>query len=328
MSGWKYFSKLDLQDAYLQLPLDTASKQYVAINTHRGLFQYNRLPFGIASALAIFQRHMEMLLQVLDGVSIYLDDVLVAGCTFDEHQNCLAEVLRLENSGMRLNKQKCFFLRPSIEYLGHIVDKEGIRPTEEQVKVIKEAPAATNVTQLRSLLGLINYYNKFLPNLAANLTPLYSLLNKQQRWVWNDEQQVAFQRAKDALQSDALLTHYDPGKPLVLACDTSDYGVGAILSHVVDGGKERPIAYISRTLSAVEKHYSQLEKEALAIIFVVKKFHHYLIGRHFTIESDHQPLKTLFGETSRIPNMAPSRIVRWAVILSAYRYSIQYKSGN
>ena len=310
MSGGKYFSKLDLQDAYLQLPLDSASKQYVAINTHRGLFQYNRLPFGIASAPAIFQRHMEMLLQGLDGVSVYLDDVLVAGCTFDEHQNRLAEVLqRLENSGMRINKQKCFFLRPSIEYLGHIVDEEGIRPTEEKVKAIKEAPAPTNVTQLRSFLGLINYYNKFLPNLAANLTPLYSLLNKQQRWVWNNEQQVAFQCAKDALQSDALLTHYDPSKPLVLACDASDYGVGAVLSHVVDGGKERPIAYISRTLSAAEKHYSQLEKEALAIIFAVKKFHRYLIGRHFTIESDHQPLKTLFGETSRIPNMAPSRIV-------------------
>lgn len=265
----------------------------------------------------------------MDGVSIYLDDVLVAGCTLDEHRNRLAEVLqRLENSGMWLNKQKCFFLRPSIGHLGQVVDEEGIRPTEEKVKAIKEAPAPPNVTQLRSFLGLINYYNKFLPNLAANLTPLYSLLNKHQRWVWNDEQQVAFQRAKDALQSDALLTHYDPGKPLVLACDASDYGVGAILSHVVDGGKERPIAYISRTLSAAEKHYSQLEKEALAIIFVVKKFHHYLIGRHFTIESDHQPLKTLFGETSRIPNMAPSRIVRWAVILSAYRYSIQYKSGN
>jgi len=135
MSGGKYFSKLDLQDAYLQLPLDTASKQYVAINTHRGLFQYNRLPFGIASAPAIFQRHMEMLLQGLDGVSVYLDDVLVAGYTFDEHQNHLAEVLqRLEDSGMQLNMQKCFFLRPSIDYLGHVVDEEGIRPTEEKVK--------------------------------------------------------------------------------------------------------------------------------------------------------------------------------------------------
>ena len=323
MSGGKYFSKLDLQDTYLQFPLDIASKQYVAINTHCGLFQYNRLPFGVASAPAIFQRHMETLLQGVDGVSVYLDDILVASCTLDEHLNRLADVLQcLENFWMRLNKQKYFFLRSSIEYLGHVVDAEGIHLMEEKVKAIKEAAAPTNVTQLRSFLELVNFYNKFLPNLAANLTPLYSLLSKHQQWAWNDEQQVAFQRAKDALQSDALLTHYDPAKPLVLACDASDFGVGAVLSHIVDNGKERPIAYISRTLSAAEKHYSQLEKEALAIIFTVKKFHCYLIGRHFTIESDHQPLKTLFGETRRIPNMAPSRMVRWAVILSAYQYSI------
>ena len=128
MSGGKYFSKLDLRDAYLQLPLVTASKQYLTINTHRGLFQYNRRPFGVASAPAIFQRHMEVLLQGLDGVSIYLDDILVAGHTLYEHLNRLAEVLQhLENSGMRLNKQKCLFLCSSIEYLGHVVDEVGIQ---------------------------------------------------------------------------------------------------------------------------------------------------------------------------------------------------------
>ena len=199
MSGEKYFSKLDLQDVYLQLTLDTVSKQYMAINTHRGLFQYNCLPFGIASAPAIFQCHIKTLLKGLDRVSVYLDNILVASCTLHEDLNHLAEVLQhLENSGMWLKKQKCFFLRSRIEYLGHVVDEEGIHPMEEKVKAIKEVPAPTNVTQLRSFLGLNNYYNKFLPNLAANLTPLYSLLNIHQWWVWNDEQQVAFQCAKDA----------------------------------------------------------------------------------------------------------------------------------
>ena len=329
MSGGKYFSKLDLKNAYLQLPLDSASKQYLTINTPRGLFQYNRLPFGVASAPAIFQRHMEVLLQGLDGVSVYLDDILVAGRTLHEHELRLGAVLRrLQDAGMRLNKQKCFFLRSSIEYLGHVIDEAGIHPTEEKVTAIKDAPAPTNVTQLRSFLGLINYYNKFLPNLAATLTPLYTLLNKKQPWVWNDEQQVAFQAANDALQSNTLLTHYNPSKPLLLACDASDYGIGAVLSHVLDDGKERPIAYISRTLSSAEKHYSQLEKEALAIIFAVKKLHRYLLGRHFTIESDHQPLKTLLGETCKIPHMASSRIIHWAITLSAYRYSFRYKEGK
>ena len=144
MSSRKYFSKLDLQDVYLQLTLDTASKQYVAINTHCGLFQYNCLPFGVTSVPAIFQRHMETLLQGLDRVSVYLDDILVAGCTLDEDLNCLTEILQhLENSGMQLNKQKCFFLRSSIEYLWHVVDEEGIYPTAEKVKAIKNAPPLT-----------------------------------------------------------------------------------------------------------------------------------------------------------------------------------------
>ena len=246
-------------------------------------------PVKHASAPAIFQCHKEVLLQGLDGVSVYLDDILVAVRTLDEHLHRLAEALkRLQNSGMHLNKKKCFFLRSSIKYLGHVVDKDSIHPTEEKVRAIKEAPAPTNVTQLRSFLGV-----QVPPNLAATLTPLYTLLNKHQHWGWEDEQQLAFKQAKEALQSNALLIHCDPHKPLVLACDASDYGIGAMLSHIVNVGEERLITYISRTLSPAKKHYSQLEKEAFAIMFAVKKFHHYLIGRHFTIESNHQLLKTL-----------------------------------
>ena len=148
-------------------------------------------------------------------------------------------------------------------------------------------------------------------------------MNQKQKWIWGQAQEQAFQSAKDALQADSLLVHYDTSKPLVLACDASDYGIGAVLSHITEENQERPVAYISRTLS-----YSQLEKEALAIIFAVKKFHKYLLGRHFTIESDHQPLKSLFGETNKVPEMASSRIQRWAVTLSAYRYTIRYKAGK
>ena len=329
LSAGKIFSKLDLSNAYLQFPLDEQSKQYVTINTHKGLFQYNRLPYGVASAPAIFQRHMEMLLQGANGVSVYLDDILVAGTTMEDHLHNLKEVLkRLDDAGLRLNKEKCFFLRPSIEYLGHVIDKDGLRPTGSKVRAIKEAPHPKNVTQLRSFLGLINYYGKFLPNLSARLNPLYSLLNKDQKWQWNCEQEEAFQSAKEALQADSLLTHYDTTKPLLLACDASDYGIGAVLSHIGDDSQERPVAYASRTLSSAEKHYSQLEKEALAIVFAVKKFHHYLWGRHFMIESDHQPLKSLLGENNRVPYMASSRIQRWAVTLSAYRYTIRHKAGK
>ena len=140
----------------------------------------------------------------------------------------------------------------TLQRRGHIVDAQGIHPTPEKVAAVKDAPEPSNATQLRSFLGLINYYNKFLPNLAVKLTPLYALLNKHQKWIWGDDQKQAFQCAKDALQSETLLTHYDLSKPLVLACNASDYGIGSVLSHVVDDNQECPIAYISRTLSSAE----------------------------------------------------------------------------
>ena len=209
-----------------------------------------------------------------------------------------------------------------------MIDKEGLHPTQEKVRAIKEAPTPRNVEELRSFLGLVNYYSKFLPNLASKLSPLYVLLSKKQKWEWSTAQEKAFQTAKEALQADSLLIHYDPSKPLVLACDASQCGIGAVLSHVTEDQQERPIAYASRTLTIAEKNYSQLEKEALATIFAVKKFHNYILGRHFEIESDHRPLSFLFSENKRVPQMASSRIQRWALTLASYSYSIRYKPGR
>ena len=204
----------------------------------------------------------------------------------------------------------------------HTIDKHGIHPTEDKIAAIKDATTPKDVSQLRSFLGILNYYNKFLPNLSTTLKPLHSLLCKEARWSWQEEHEKAFQCAKNALQADSPLVHYDSSKPLVLACDASQYGLGAVLSHIMDDGQERPIAYVSRTLNPAEKKYSQLEKEGLAIVFGVTKFHNYLFGCHFQIESDHQPLASLFSESRAIPQMASSRIQRWALTLSAYQYSI------
>ncbi len=153
------------------------------------------------------------------------------------------------------------------------------------------------------------------------MKPLYQLLRKKASWTWGHEQDQAFAKAKQALQQDSLLVHYDPTKPLVLACDASPYGLGAVLSHTMSEGVERPIAYALRTLTEAEKKYSQLDKEGLAIVYGVKKFHNYLHGRPFTIESDHQPLSYLFSEKKGTPILASARIQRWALTLGAYRYS-------
>ena len=261
-------------------------------------------------------------------VCVYLDDILITGPTNEVHIKTLDEVLRrLNDAGARLKRGKCSFMLPSVVYLGHTISPAGLQPTDEKVKALKEAPAPQNVSQLKSFLGLLNYYGKFIPNLSTLLAPLHRLLRKQSTWTWGSEQQGAFDRVKGILTSDSVLVHYDPSKPLLLACDASPYGVGAVLSHKLADGSERPVAYASRSLGPAEKKYSQLDKKGLAIIFGVKRFHQYIVGRHFTILSDHKPLQHLFQETTGVPVLAFGRIQRWALTLGAYDYSIRYKPG-
>ncbi|XP_034549867.1 uncharacterized protein K02A2.6-like [Notolabrus celidotus] len=329
LSGGKLFTKLDMSHAYQQLLLDEDSKEYVTINTHKGLFKYNRLVFGVASSPAIFQRTMDSLLQGIPHVAVYLDDILITGATEQGHLANLEQVLKkLSDAGLRLKRSKCVFLVPSVTYLGHKITAEGLCPLEDKVRAIKEAPSPKSVTELRSFLGMVNYYGKFLPDLSQVLSPLYKLLHSDVKWQWSKEQENAFSEVKELLHSAKVLVHYDPDKEITLSCDASPYGVGAVLSHVVEDGSEKPIAFASRTLTAAEKGYSQIDKEGLAIVFAVKRFHQYLYGRSFTIYTDHKPLMSLFSETSCIPSMASARIQRWALTLSAYQYTIIYKPGK
>ena len=329
LAGGKKFTTLDLAHAYEQITLEEESKKFVCINTHKGLYAYNRLPFGVASAPSIFQRTMEGILQGIDHVSIYIDDILITGRSEREHLQRLDEVLtRLETAGMRLRKSKCAFMQSAVDYLGHRIAGDGLHPTPDKIRAITEAPAPTNVQQLRAFLGLVNYYAKFLPNLSSVLAPLYRLLQKDSKWSWGRVEDSAFQEAKSGLTSSSVLTHYDPSKELFLDCDASPYGVGAVLSHRMEDGSRKPIAYASRSLNPAEKRYSQLDKEGLAIVFGVKKFHYYLYGRKFTIHSDHKPLQHLFSESRPIPQLASARIQRWALTLSAYDYTIVYRPGT
>ena len=279
LSGGKAFTKLDMAHAYQQLVLEESSREYTTINTAKGLFRYKRLPFGIASAPSIFQRTLENVLQGIPNVCVYLDDVLVTGSTEASHLRNLEAVLsKMESAGVRLKKEKCTFLLPAVEYLGHKISKQGLHPSAEKTRAIKEAPTPCNVTQLKSFLGLVNYYGKFIPNVSTLLAPLYSLLQKQTTWSWGPAQQQAFEAAKEQLSSDSVLAHYNPCQELILACDASSYGVGAVLSHRMGDGSDKPVAYVSRSLSPAEKRYSQLDREALALIFGVTKFRQYLIG--------------------------------------------------
>ncbi|GFO31292.1 Pol polyprotein [Plakobranchus ocellatus] len=226
LSNGKKFTKLDLTQAYHQLPMDEDSKQYVTINTHVGLFRYNRMPYGIASGPAIFQKKMKEILSGIKGVQVFIDDIRLTGSSDEEHLHRLDEVLqRLEENGVKLSKEKCQFMQEEIDYLGHKIDAEGLHPQEHKIKAMKEVSRPENVKELRSFLGGVQYYGKFLPNLSATLQPLNELLKKDQEWKWIDECEKSFQKVKIILSSKTVLTHYDPSLPLVLATDASTKGL-------------------------------------------------------------------------------------------------------
>ena len=249
---------------------------------------------------------------------IYLDDILVAGKTPEEHCRTLAEVLL--KAGLRLKKDKCTFMTTSVQYLGYQIDAHGIHPTEAKVRVIKEARTPKNVSESKAYLGILTYYGKFLPNLSTLLVPLYSLLQKNKAWSRTNVQEQAFQQSKKILTSSSVL--------VPLAYDASQYGLGEVLSHHFPNGEETPIAYASCTLSKPEQNYSQIEQEGLSLVFGVKKFHSYLYGRRFTMYTDHKPLQTLFNPNKSISTMVSQHIQRWALKLSMYTYRVKHRPGK
>ena len=235
----------------------------------------------------------------------------------------LEEVLRqMRRAGLRLRRDKCLFLISSVVYLGHRIYAEGPHLVSEKVDAVQDAPRPTNVSTLKAYLGLLSYYHRFLANLATLLAPLY-VLHRSQCRSWGEDQERAFQASKKLLLNSQLLVHFDPSLQIVVACDASPYGIGAVLSHRMLNGQEQPVGFVSQTLTFAEKNYSQIEKEGLACVFAVKRFHEYLYGHPFILQTDHKPLLLLFNENKAVPPQAAGRIQRWALTLAAYQYTIQ-----
>jgi hypothetical protein len=328
LAGGQRFSKLDLRSAYLQLPLDEQSQAYCTVNTSRGLMQYTRLPFGVKAAPGIFQRIIEGVLRGVPRCVSYFDDVLITGVDDDDHLKNLAEALsRLEENGLKCNREKCIFLANSVDYLGHRIDSYGLHPTPGKVAALRFAPAPRDVSQLRSYLGLLNSCSHFLHNSATVLEPLHRLTRKSAAWKWGEEEETAFEQSKQLVSEKAVLAHFNPQFRLTLECDASQYGVGAILFQETPSGRV-PVACASRSMAKAERKYSQVEKEALAAVFGIQKFHAYLFGRSFTLVSDHKPLLGLLKEDKAVPVMASGRIQRWALLMAMYDYKLVHKAGS
>ncbi|XP_046753091.1 uncharacterized protein K02A2.6-like [Diprion similis] len=275
----QFFSKIDLSRAYQQVELDDESKKLVVISTHRGLFAYNRLCFGVSPAPGLFQEEMGKILKGIEGVVCFYDDILIAGQTRDTHDERLQEVLnRLRDCGLTAQKKKCELFKTEVQFLGYVINKEGIHISERRIKAILEIPVPSNQKQLRAFLGVINFYAKFIKNYSEIVSPLYELLQKNVQWSWTKTRNDAFSKAKKCLISHNVLVHFDTNLKVKLTCDASPTGIGAVLAHVFDNDEIKPIAFASRMLTKAERNYSQIDREALAIVFAVKTFHQFLYG--------------------------------------------------
>lgn len=323
------FSKIDLTDAYYQVEVEDECKEYLAINTHKGLFRMNRLGQGIKTGSSDFQQLMSSIFADLADVFVEIDDVLIASNNSQDHLKTLREVLkRLNDYGFTLKIEKCHFFVEELKFLGHIVNSKGIRPDPAKIQDIVNLPEPTNVPQLRSLLGSISAYSKFIPDIRKIRAPFDELLQKGKRWSFNEKCKENFKKFKEILTSDICLTQFNPELPIIVAGDASNDGLGAIIMHAFPDGSRKVIQYASRSLAPAEKNYSQIEKEGLALVFACNRFHRFIYGRKFLLETDHKPLLSIFGSKKGIPVYTANRLMRWSLNLMMYDFDIKYVSTN
>ena len=323
------FTKLDLSQAFHQFELDDKSKKYTTINTIKGLYQYNRLVFGVPPATAICQRTMENILKDIQGVVVRVDDILITGKTDAEHLNNLEEVLkRLHDKGLKLQKSKVQFMLSKVEYNGFDISKNEVRPTVDKVEAIHGAEAPNNVTELRAFIGLANYLRNFIPKFAQIMFPLYQLLKKDIKWKWTKTENDAFNSLKNSIGTERNLRRYNPQGDLILQTDASGVGVGATILQTNEEGFLQPISYASRVLTKAEQNYSNIERELLGVIFGVTKFRLFVLGRKFLLQTDHKPLTKICNEHETLPQLVSNRIKKWTMILKAYNFKISHIAGK
>ena len=292
----KYLTKIDLKQAYFQVPMEETSKKYTAFAIPgSGLWQFVRMPFGLTNAPMTFQRLIDALFgpEFEPHIFCYLDDIIIVTEDFAEHIRWLRVVLeKLVSAGLAINREKCEFCCSRVAYLGFLLDHEGLRPNPEKVAPVIEYPEPTNVKQLRRFLGVVAWYARFIKGDSELKIPLVKLLRKSQAWEWGEEQREVFEALKRALTEAPVLARTDFAKPFTVQSDASNYAIGAVLTQEGEDG-EHPIVYVSRVLSPAEKNYSTTEKECLAVIWAIKKMRPYLEGYRFTVITDHSALRCL-----------------------------------
>ena len=321
LSQSRVFSKVDCSSGYWHCELDEESSLLTTFITPFGRFRYLRLPFGLNVSSEIFQRKLHQAIEGLPGVECIADDLLIHGVDEAEHDRHLRGLLdRCVRKNISLSRKKCLFRVPEVEFVGHLLTQEGLKPDPKKVEAVVNMPKPTDALGIQRLQGTVGYLGKFLPNLSAAFEPLRKLSYMDAEWQWSKEQDDALEEVKKLVTEAPVLAYYDEKKELTVECDASSKGLGAALLQ--DG---KPLYYASRALTPTEQRYAQIEKECLAICFSLERFHQYTYGRKVTVLSDHKPLESIVRKPLY---KAPPRLQKMMMRLLKYDIDIKYKKGK
>ena len=325
LNGASVFSKLDLNQGYHQLELAPESRYITTFTTHLGLRRYKRLNFGISSAAEVFQNKIQTTLEGIPGVRNMSDDIIVYAKDQATHDQNLGSLLeRITERGLTLNRKKCEFSKSSLEFFGYRFSEKGMEVDPKKVDSISKIAPPENPGELLSLLGMTNYCSKFIPDYATLTEPLRRLTRKNAEWIWTTEHSSALEKLKSHLMTPPVLAYFDPSKETTIFVDASPVGLGAILAQRHQEGY-KTITFASKALSPVEQRYSQLEREALAVVWGCEHFHLYVFGAPVEVVTDHKPLLGIYGKPKSKPS---ARVERWALRLIPYDMTLTYQSGK
>lgn len=319
-----FFTKIDLKSAYHQIELSLESRDITTFVTPDGIFRFNRLYCGIRCAPEMFQRIMTNLLGNLLNVKVFFNNIIIFSKSKDEHNRHVnAELKRLEECGLTINVDKSTFGVTEIEFLGHMLSKNCVKPNSRNADAIKNFEHPGNKKDLQSFLGMMNYVSKFIPNFSTLTEPLRILLKKNAVFRWSDPQKKCFELLKTAV-AEVKLGIYDPNATIIIQADASPVGLGAVVMQRKHEDEQPVIlAFASRSLSEAERNYAQIEREALGLVWACMRFRMFTLGKQFELLTDHKPLQFLFSYKSK-PNV---RIERWVLRLQSFDYKIKQISG-
>ena len=318
-----YFSTIDLVSGFHQIQMEDKDIEKTAFSIKSGKFEFTRMPFGLKNAPATFQRVMDAILREFIGICclVYMDDIIIFSSSLEDHVKDIRKIFqKLKDARLKIQIEKCYFFRREVQFLGHTVSEDGVRPNSDKIEIIKTWPVPKTEKELKQFLGTIGYYRRFIRDFAKMIKPLTQLLRKESEFQFTSKEIACFEKCKSLLTMDPILAYPDYTKEFILTTDASNFAVGAVLSQG-QIGKDRPIAYASRTLNKSEENYCTTEKELLAIVWAVKQFRQYLYGRKFKLVTDHRPL--IYASSS-----LNQKIVRWNLVLTEFDFETIYRPGK